>query len=837
MATRGLLEMLKAAIGTPHLGVVDLVALHKLLEAIIGQLGQQELSVLEPGQSPTPGLAKDQDSKAQPGQEKEEDGALGTGQHLWKPEKQLDEKDTLEGTGSNSEVSSMAKEAMPKTTEEEERDVPKKRASLQDLWEEINKFKEAQSGLAEDMRAMKEAMQEAHSGLEQDVRAMQQAMQEAHSGMAQDIQEMKEAHVSLAEDMHALQEAHSGLAEDIQEIQETLGLVGQLGQLCTGLNEQVEQLKSAKAERADLEDVRRLFPKGGQESITSILADLKCQMSFLQDMARTLHGEKEKISKVEDAPRKTRGSGAGRKADGSGQMTQQPRPKGQKVKAERKELGKQQEPTQAELEQFAAKYVNTLVMETAQQPQAEQVDEPRMTAQSGGHEHAGCHFCSPDTRVLLGKLLKRCEKLEEQVESLAQKAGGKVESHPKWRRQSLQQDEQLKCLQASIMHLQKDYEKLSSALAILQQDRQQKQNDIKALERLEKKQADKEEMLALGIDEKADKAALADKVSRSQLKACVERLNKMVEEVTSQVTGQEKGWHQFQKELQRQMDCKLDRRELGAFRQQQEERWKSLSGQLQEKALQAERDDAAGIRKQLLPGFHCLSCDRPVNMLAPGPERTGECRYPTVPRSCGGPHTITPPRFQPKPPSTPRPSQPSARSPNKKDVMQLSGQDGTDGNRQDEQPTVMGGSELPTTPRATPDTSTSRPSSIDDILKDLLRYDGQMKLLCSCKGSIVVLVLPSWEQELLFSALKVPEPVDTQTAKIDAQEQEASKSTAEYVQASKARIAQYEQHLQKLKSMIPFEQMTFEDLNEAFPETKLDKEKYPFWPHKPIADL
>ncbi|KFQ68752.1 hypothetical protein N335_11757 [Phaethon lepturus] len=88
-----------------------------------------------------------------------------------------------------------------------------------------------------------------------------------------------------------------------------------------------------------------------------------------------------------------------------------------------------------------------------------------------------------------------------------------------------------------------------------------------------------------------------------------------------------------------------------------------------------------------------------------------------------------------------------------------------------------------------------------------------------------------------FSALKVPEPVDTQSAKIDAQEQEAAKSSAEYVQASKARIAQYEQQLQKLRSMIPFDQMTFEDLNEAFPETKLDKEKYPYWPHKAIADL
>ncbi|KAK2522533.1 hypothetical protein Q9233_010530 [Columba guinea] len=606
--------------------VVDFVALHELLKAlIIGQQGQQELSVLEPGQSPTLGLGKGKVTKEKPGQE------------------------------------------------EKERDICKKRASLQDLWEEINKFKEAQCGLAEDMRAM----------------------QKARSGMAQDIQEVKDA--------------HSGLAEDIQEIQETLGLpassrsqatipgdaqepakpwgststssyesemrevlsqVGQLGNVYAGLKEEVEQLKSTKAERADLENVRRLFPKGGRESITSILADLKRQVSFLQDMSRALHGEEEKIRKVEDAPRKTRGSGAGRKAGGSGRMTRQPRPKGQKVKAERKELGKQQEPTEAELKQVADEYVKKLVRETAQQLQAEQLDKPRATAQRRGHEQAGCHFCRPATRVLLGKLLHHCEKLEEQVESLAQKVGGKVDNYAKWRRQSLQQAKQLKCLRASIVQLQKDCEKLSLALTNLQHDLQQKQNDIKALsqalERIKKQKVDKEELLVLGIDEKADK----DKISRRRFEACMEQLNKVMEEVTGQV----KFLHRFQQDLRRQMDCKLaegvtrpqlDCRELAAFRQQQEERWKSLSGQLQEKALQPERDDAAGIRKQLLPGFHCLSCDRPLNMLAPGPERTGECRYPTVPRSCGGPHTVRPPRFQPQPPSTPRPSQPSARSPNK----------------------------------------------------------------------------------------------------------------------------------------------------------------------------
>ncbi|XP_038227807.2 ATP synthase subunit d, mitochondrial-like [Dermochelys coriacea] len=93
------------------------------------------------------------------------------------------------------------------------------------------------------------------------------------------------------------------------------------------------------------------------------------------------------------------------------------------------------------------------------------------------------------------------------------------------------------------------------------------------------------------------------------------------------------------------------------------------------------------------------------------------------------------------------------------------------------------------------------------------------------------------QEKEAYNALKVPEPVDTQTDKINAQEKEAAKSAAEYVQASKSRIVQYEKQLEKFRTMIPFDQMTFEDLNEVFPETKLDKEKYPYWPHKPIEDL
>ncbi|XP_017281084.1 ATP synthase subunit d, mitochondrial [Kryptolebias marmoratus] len=93
------------------------------------------------------------------------------------------------------------------------------------------------------------------------------------------------------------------------------------------------------------------------------------------------------------------------------------------------------------------------------------------------------------------------------------------------------------------------------------------------------------------------------------------------------------------------------------------------------------------------------------------------------------------------------------------------------------------------------------------------------------------------EFEKKFKGLKIPEPIDTQTSVINAQEAEATKSAMAYIEESKVRIAEYEKELLKFKNMVPFDQMTLEDYYEAFPETKLDKVKYPYWPHKPIADL
>uniref|UniRef100_A0A2I3GH68 Uncharacterized protein n=1 Tax=Nomascus leucogenys TaxID=61853 RepID=A0A2I3GH68_NOMLE len=63
------------------------------------------------------------------------------------------------------------------------------------------------------------------------------------------------------------------------------------------------------------------------------------------------------------------------------------------------------------------------------------------------------------------------------------------------------------------------------------------------------------------------------------------------------------------------------------------------------------------------------------------------------------------------------------------------------------------------------------------------------------------------------------------------------KTCAEWVSLSKARTGEYEKQLEKMRNLIPFDQMTIEDLNEAFPETKLDKKKYCYWSHQPTKNL
>lgn len=71
-------------------------------------------------------------------------------------------------------------------------------------------------------------------------------------------------------------------------------------------------------------------------------------------------------------------------------------------------------------------------------------------------------------------------------------------------------------------------------------------------------------------------------------------------------------------QLSDEMDSKMDRLEFGPFRDELERQLRALAGKLSKlhtDGMQRLSDDeAAGIRKQLLQRFHCISCDKPVDM-------------------------------------------------------------------------------------------------------------------------------------------------------------------------------------------------------------------------------
>ncbi|XP_078125680.1 glutamine-rich protein 2 [Sander vitreus] len=176
---------------------------------------------------------------------------------------------------------------------------------------------------------------------------------------------------------------------------------------------------------------------------------------------------------------------------------------------------------------------------------------------------------------------------------------------------------------------------------------------------------------------KADKFALESKVSRLQFNSVTEQLNAMFHELLNKVTGHEQDWHKVIDKLSTEMECKLNRMELDSVKKQLENRWKNIHEKLQAQGA-PEHEDAAGIRKQLVDRFHCLSCDRPVVMHTPGQHLAKQPSTPGFPshksirpftvyaleqfrqhyrserlsemtdyshlaasRSCGGSHTVT----------------------------------------------------------------------------------------------------------------------------------------------------------------------------------------------------
>ncbi|XP_039897396.1 glutamine-rich protein 2 isoform X5 [Simochromis diagramma] len=186
-------------------------------------------------------------------------------------------------------------------------------------------------------------------------------------------------------------------------------------------------------------------------------------------------------------------------------------------------------------------------------------------------------------------------------------------------------------VQQAMLQLQADCKKLNETMRSLHEDSRRKQRHIEELykttEELEVNKADKE-MVESEI--RADKSALEGKVSRLQLDSVTEQLSGMFHELLNKVTSQEQDWHKLMGKLSTEMECKLNRIELDSVKKQLEDRWRSIHEKLQAQAA-PEYEDAAGIRKQLVERFHCLSCDRPIVKHTPGPHLVTLPSFPAFP--------------------------------------------------------------------------------------------------------------------------------------------------------------------------------------------------------------
>ncbi|XP_069677934.1 ATP synthase subunit d, mitochondrial [Periplaneta americana] len=89
-----------------------------------------------------------------------------------------------------------------------------------------------------------------------------------------------------------------------------------------------------------------------------------------------------------------------------------------------------------------------------------------------------------------------------------------------------------------------------------------------------------------------------------------------------------------------------------------------------------------------------------------------------------------------------------------------------------------------------------------------------------------------------YEALSIPYPTDTVTPEIEQQAKEVEKEIQQFIKESNTRIAEYEAEISRLKSLIPFEQMTLEDFKDAYPELALDPLNKPtYWPHTPEEQI
>ncbi|XP_027039295.1 glutamine-rich protein 2 isoform X1 [Pocillopora verrucosa] len=223
---------------------------------------------------------------------------------------------------------------------------------------------------------------------------------------------------------------------------------------------------------------------------------------------------------------------------------------------------------------------------------------------------------------LLNNQLEKYKKMRETIPNSASSGKGK-------------DGDALSALRSMLTELQGEQEKLNSTTKELIEEHNRKQKHIDALytyaDRLQEVKADKEQV-AMEMDVKADKRALDNLISRSKFDQSIGGLEQSMQELLHRLDGQESSLSDALARLAGDIDQKLDRLELDPLKDYFEKKIKNMK--CKHVDLPLSDDPAAGFRKALLR-FHCISCDRPVDMI-PGHPNPALPQTPGLPPSRSG---------------------------------------------------------------------------------------------------------------------------------------------------------------------------------------------------------
>ncbi|XP_022780650.1 probable DNA double-strand break repair Rad50 ATPase isoform X5 [Stylophora pistillata] len=229
---------------------------------------------------------------------------------------------------------------------------------------------------------------------------------------------------------------------------------------------------------------------------------------------------------------------------------------------------------------------------------------------------------------LLNNNKQQIESMKEQLQSL-KKVSDMLSYHNE------KDGDALSALRSMLTELQGEQEKLNSTTKELIEEHNRKQKHIDALytyaDRLQEVKADKEQV-AMEMDVKDDKRSLDNLISRSKFDQSIGGLEQSLQELLNRLDGQESSLTDALARLASDIDQKLDRLELDPLKDYFEKKMKSMK--CKHVDLPLSDDPAAGFRKALLR-FHCISCDRPVDMI-PGHPNPALPQTPGLPPSRSG---------------------------------------------------------------------------------------------------------------------------------------------------------------------------------------------------------